>query len=62
MLQIKDWQEFNTLSGNVEVFDGRDGLQNSNFKGTVSQNKDGEMYFGGPDGFNSFYPEMIEKT
>ncbi len=57
----KGLARFNTLNGKVEVFDGRDGLQNSNFKGWSIKTRDGEMYFGGPDGFNSFYPEIIEK-
>ncbi len=61
MATDKGLAKFNPLNGKVEVFDSRDGLQNSNFKGWSIKTQDGEMYFGGPDGFNSFYPEMIEK-
>lgn len=38
-----------------------DGLQSSTFKRKASaQTADGEMYFGGVNGFNSFYPDSIK--
>lgn len=41
-------------------FDAEDGLQSNEFNaGAYFKNEDGEMFFGGVDGFNSFFPEII---
>ena len=38
-----------------------DGLQGNSFKAKSSyQSRDGEMYFGGANGFNTFYPDSIK--
>ncbi|HAQ20909.1 MAG TPA: hypothetical protein DCR40_17005 [Prolixibacteraceae bacterium] len=50
---------FNPETKEVVVFDQNDGLQNTSLKSWAIKTKDGEMFFGGPDGFNSFYPEQI---
>lgn len=37
-----------------------DGLQDNRFaRGAACQASDGEMFFGGPQGYNSFYPEKL---
>ncbi len=42
------------------VYDRQDGLQSMQFNyNAYSVNNQGEMYFGGINGFNSFYPENI---
>ncbi len=51
--------KFNPETKDVVVFDQKDGLQNTSLKSWAIKTKDGEMFFGGPDGFNSFYPEQI---
>jgi len=51
--------KFNPKTKEVVVFDQKDGLQNKSLKSWAIKTKDGEMFFCGPDGFNSFYPEQI---
>ena len=51
--------KFNPETKEVVVFDQKDGLQNTSLKSWAIKTKDGEMFFGGPDGFNSFFPEKI---
>ena len=55
----KGLAKFNPKTKEVVVFDQKDGLQNKSLKSWAIKTKDGEMFFGGPDGFNSFYPEQI---
>lgn len=44
-------------------YDVRDGLQSNEFNvGAYCKTKDGEMFFGGVNGFNGFYPHMVEKN
>ena len=44
-----------------ENFDVNDGLQSNQFnRGACFQNKNGEMFFGGINGFNAFYTDCIE--
>jgi signal transduction histidine kinase/ligand-binding sensor domain-containing protein len=51
---------FNPGTRNFKNYDIRDGLQNNEFnQGAYSKNKNGGFYFGGINGFNSFYPEQI---
>ena len=52
--------KFNPNTIKVTVFDTKDGLQNRSIKGWALKTHDGEMYFGGPDGFNSFYPGRLK--
>ena len=40
-------------------YDVSDGLQGDEFSGSYFQGPDGEMFFGGTNGFNAFFPEDI---
>jgi len=51
--------KFNPKTKEVVIFDQKDGLQNKSLKSWAIKTRGGEMFFGGPDGFNSFYPERI---
>ncbi|UXX80960.1 response regulator [Reichenbachiella carrageenanivorans] len=54
---------FNPRSMNIQTFNANDGLQSSEFsEHTAFQSKDGCFYFGGIDGFNSFFPHEIVGT
>ena len=55
----KGLANFNPKTKEIFVFDQKDGLQNTSLKSWAIKAKDGEMFFGGPDGFNSFFPESI---
>lgn len=51
---------FTPREGTFRYYDARDGLQGNGFNGgAFFQADDGEMFFGGTDGFNSFYPQHI---
>ena len=52
--------KFNPQTEEIVAFDQKDGLQNRSLKSWALKTKDGEMFFGGPNGFNSFYPEKIK--
>lgn len=56
----KGLAKFNPATKKISVFDTKDGLQNRSIKGWALKTHDGEMYFGGPDGFNSFYPGSLK--
>lgn len=58
----KGLARFNPVTKEVLVFDPKDGLQNMGLKSWAIKTKDGEMFFGGPDGFNSFYPSKVNHT
>ncbi|MEO7213951.1 two-component regulator propeller domain-containing protein [Mucilaginibacter sp.] len=52
---------FNPQTKMVRNYGLSDGLQGDEFKGHSSfQTKDGEMFFGGVNGFSSFYPDSLE--
>ncbi len=52
--------EFNADGYAVATYDIRDGLQSNEFNSYASfLSGDGEMFFGGIDGYTSFYPEQI---
>jgi ligand-binding sensor domain-containing protein len=52
--------KFNPASGEFVNYDINDGLQGNEFNGGAwFHADDGEMFFGGMDGFNSFFPEEI---
>jgi ligand-binding sensor domain-containing protein len=52
---------FNTGTGEFVNYDINDGLQGNEFNGGAWFHAgDGEMFFGGMDGFNSFIPEEIK--
>lgn len=51
---------FNPMNGAVTNFDMADGIQSYEFNGgAYFKSSDGEMFFGGINGFNSFYPELV---
>lgn len=51
---------FNKLTGSIINFDIEDGIQSYEFNGGAAYiSPEGEMYFGGMNGFNVFYPEEI---
>lgn len=55
--------KFNPVSGSVRNFDVVDGLQGNEFNnGAYYKAKDGEMIFGGINGFTRFYPENIHSN
>jgi len=42
-----------------KTYDTSDGLQDNEFRKACWKNKEGQMFFGGVNGFNSFYPERV---
>ncbi len=51
---------FNPNTGTFRNFDEEDGLQANEFnRGAYFKSKRGEMFFGGVNGFNSFFPKEI---
>lgn len=51
---------FNIKKSEIKNFDETDGLQSNEFNnGAFFRNSSGQMFFGGINGFNSFYPEDI---
>ncbi len=59
----KGISRFNTADHSVKNFDLSDGLQGLEYNGGASfKSADGEMFFGGLEGWNSFYPERITEN
>ena len=55
--------QFNYLSHTFRVFNENDGLQSNEFnQGVFSKGRDGEILFGGINGFNSFNPGSIKEN
>lgn len=54
--------KFNPGTGRFKRYDKRDGLQGNEFSRAVCISRDGEMFFGGFEGFNSFYPQRIREN
>lgn len=55
--------KFNSTDKNFRNYDLMDGLQsNQFFYGAFHANRDGELYFGGINGLNSFYPDKLEEN
>jgi signal transduction histidine kinase/CheY-like chemotaxis protein len=53
--------KFNPITKSVRNYQTSDGLQSKEFKPNSSfQASDGEMYFGGINGFNTFYPDSLK--
>jgi len=53
--------KFNLQTQIFRNYDVNDGLQSNEFNtGAFHKNKNGEMFFGGVNGFNSFFPEKIK--
>jgi PAS domain S-box-containing protein len=58
---LKGLSKFNPREGTFRNYDVRDGLQGNEFsQGAYYKTKDGELFFGGPNGFNSFFPGKIK--
>jgi len=54
---------FDPQSETFENYDVLDGLQSNQFNLFASHNaENGELFFGGPNGLNSFYPDQIQKN
>ncbi len=54
---------FTPSGGQVKTYEPRDGLQGFEFyPGSSFKNPEGEMFFGGFNGFNSFFPEQIRDS
>jgi DNA-binding CsgD family transcriptional regulator len=54
---------FNPSTGIFKNFDLRDGLQGYEFNtGAYFKSQSGQMFFGGVNGLNSFYPDRIEEN
>lgn len=57
----KGLTRFNFQRNDIRNYSLADGLQSNEFKARASfMTQDGEIYFGGPNGFNSFYPDSIK--
>jgi len=57
----KGLSRFNTKTEAFKNYDVKDGLQNNEFNALAyHQSKNGEMFFGGVNGYNHFYPENIQ--
>ena len=53
--------KFNPKTKTFRNYTTEDGLQGNEFQwGAYFKNKNGEMFFGGTNGFNSFYPDSIK--
>ena len=52
--------KFNPMKNNFRNYDVKDGLQSNEFnQGAYFRSKNGELFFGGVNGFNAFSPEDI---
>lgn len=59
----KGISRFDPLTETFRNFDVNDGLQSNEFNsGAYHKNKNGEMFFGGINGLNAFYPESIKNN
>ncbi|HEY9600058.1 MAG TPA: histidine kinase dimerization/phosphoacceptor domain -containing protein, partial [Allocoleopsis sp.] len=58
----KGLSKFNPKTEKFRNYDVSDGLQGNEFDGVKAyfKSKTGEMFFGGLNGFNSFYPEQVK--
>ena len=55
--------EFNPKTETIKNYDPEDGLQSNEFNaGAYYRSRSGEMFFGGVNGFNSFYPGKIKNN
>ncbi len=59
----KGLSKFDYISKTFKNYDQSDGLQSNEFKsGAFVDNISGEMFFGGINGFNSFFPKKIKDS
>ncbi|MFT4924653.1 MAG: signal transduction histidine kinase/ligand-binding sensor domain-containing protein [Phenylobacterium sp.] len=52
--------QFDSQSELFKNYDSNDGLQSNEFNGAYFKADDGELFFGGINGFNRFYPKNIK--
>ncbi len=53
--------KFNPETGKIRHYEARDGLQSNEFNANAAfQNRRGEMFFGGINGFNVFHPDSVK--
>jgi two-component system, sensor histidine kinase and response regulator len=58
---VRGISRFNPASRSVKTYDVSDGLQGNEFNGgAYFKTRGGEMFFGGSQGLNSFFPGMIK--
>jgi ligand-binding sensor domain-containing protein/signal transduction histidine kinase len=55
----KGISRFDPKLGTFRNYDVSDGLQSNEFSDGCYQGPDGEMFFGGSNGFNAFFPEQV---
>ncbi len=59
----KGLSKFNPVTKSCRNYGLNDGVQSNSFKPNVClKARDGRMYFGGVNGFNSFYPDSIKES
>ncbi|MEK8019784.1 MAG: two-component regulator propeller domain-containing protein [Candidatus Parabeggiatoa sp.] len=56
----KGLSKFNPKTGTFRNYDRLDGLQSDEFNPAFHQNRRGELFFGGINGFNVFHPAQIQ--
>ena len=55
--------KFELITSNFRNYDKPDGLQNNEFNtGAYFKAVSGELFFGGPDGFNRFFPDSLHEN
>ncbi len=55
--------KFELISSRFRNYDKPDGLQNNEFNtGAYCKASSGELFFGGPDGFNRFFPDSLSEN
>ncbi len=60
---IRGLAHFTPSTGNFESFNVSDGLQADEFNlGAFFRSNSGELFFGGLNGFNAFYPDQIKRN
>jgi PAS domain S-box-containing protein len=60
---VKGLSHFEPRTGTFKNYDVNDGLQSDEFNGgAFCKSSNGEMYFGGTNGFNHFHPFRIKKN
>ena len=50
---------YDPVRGSCRKYDERDGLQDNEFHSAYARSPDGELLFGGPNGFNVFRPDQL---
>ncbi|MCP5047825.1 MAG: histidine kinase, partial [bacterium] len=53
---------FDPVSETFINYTDKDGLQSNEFTGASFKSRSGEMFFGGINGFNAFYPQQVLKN